>query len=1225
MSDTTIRITIDASGAQRGASQAERALDGVGNSSSRLNGTLGRTTVNVSTFSKSLAGIKGAGAAAILAGLTHEFIRMADASANMEAKLRLATKGFADYGQAQADVQRISAVTRSELTSTATLYGKLMTSGKALDATQGQIARATETVTKALKVSGATTSETASTVLQLGQALSSGKLNGDEFRSLAENAPRLMKLIADSMNVPVGALKKLASEGDLAADKLLRAFTDKRFTAALDEEFKQMPKTFGDAFTAMTNLATVAFGAFDKGGGFSQALYNFADQGNDNMKSIADAAYDAGAEIRDTFAGLSDAFEPLYNGAVAIFDALGIKAQSLRDQVAGILGAMDDAANAANRGSDLGGDILDAVLPKSVYDKSKDDTYGLQSNMRGKFVLGYARSHRDRARSRLEQAYKERTGRPVPKGWSDDRLMAESRNLGPAPRRTGGSGNLRPAPGSTTTPKKGGKSDAEREAERAAKAAERQKKAAEEFWQVMEENKKIASMMPIEAEKYTAEMDLQRVSGKALTDIEKQRLSTLMDETRAAKLLTDMRVANDNGKAELEFQKRKLGMTDKEAAMAEAAWEFESRALAEKVDISSALYQEQLAIVKARAGETFEIEKQNRLLKSREQLLAEYSPYEADRLKMEQFDADRERIKLLASKPVADGGITQEQAARLLDGLERGVTEVKNRWVTEMASSIDTLGNQISGKWGKAISKIGKMLEGFANAAKGDFSGMGPIGTVIDIIGKNSDGSLNGIGKAAAKASQNTMDQLLGRNGQKSALLNPLKSMGDGFKGFQGDMKKIFTGKGPGSVAGAIGNSLGKVAGGVQMGQQADALLKSLGVQSSKLGAQIGGGIGSLVGGPIGGLIGSFGGGLIGGLFKKKSYGTSKITLGEDGYLDAETKGNKSGHKEAAKGAAGAVISGLDAIAEQLGGTISGNPTVSIGKYKDKWRVSTTGRTGKLKGGSNRRDIHDFGKDGEEEAISFAIKTALKQGVLTGVTDFSKRILSAAKDIDRAVNLATKYENIVKQLARIDDPIGEPLKELNEEFSKLRKEMIANKATAEELANVDRYYMVQRENMLKEQLSSLKSFRDKLMGEGSGISKKSRLDSKLAEFANYETALSQGKSVDTAAMTALGSDIWDMTKDIYGTATAQSQNIRNRLLEATDGATKYVEGVYANNQTNIQDALNTQTEVLTEQLKAATKANGFWERILEIMEQQKELRASLPGMFAVNGKQQGTV
>ncbi|EQB30332.1 hypothetical protein M529_20270 [Sphingobium ummariense RL-3] len=1151
---------------------------------------------------------------------------MADASANMEAKLRLATRGFADYGQAQDDVRRIAASTRSELTSTATLYGKLMTSGKGLDASQQQIARATETVTKSLKISGATAGETASTVLQLGQALSSGKLNGDEFRSLAENSPRLMKLLADSMNVPVGALKKMASEGELTADKLFRAFTDTRFTAALDEEFKQMPKTFGDAFTALTNLATVTFGAFDQGGGFSQALFNFADQGSGNMQSIADAAFNAGAEIRDTFAGLSDAFQPLFNGAMAVFDAIGFKAQTLRDQVAGILGALDTAANAANRGSDAGGDFLDAILPQSVYDKTKDPTYGLQSNMRGRFERGYAQSRRDRARTRLERAYRERTSNEVPKGWNDQKLLDESRKLGPPPpKKTGGSGNLRPAAGTAAAPKGAGKkTDAQREAERAAKEAERQKKAAEQFWAIMEENRKIAALMPIEAEKYTAQMDLQRVSGKELTATEKERLSTLMDETRAAKLLTDMRVANDNGKAELDFQKRKLTMTDKEAAMAEAAWEFESRALEEKVDITGDLYQQQLAMIKARAGETLEIERQNRMLKDRESLLSQYSPFESDRLRMEQFDADRKRLDLLRSKPVADGGITEEQYRRAIDGLDRAVAETATRFEYELGQSIDQLGDQLSGTFGKAISKFGQLLSGLANAAKGDFAGLGPLGSIIDILGKNGDGTLTGIGQAAAKASQNTLDSLLGRNGQKSALLSPLKSLSSGFDGFKGDMKKIFTGKGPGSVAGAIGNTLGAAASGVQMGQMADGLMKTLGINSSKTGASIGGGIGSIVGGPIGGLIGSIGGGLLGGLFKKKRYGTANITLGDDGYLGSSVTGNKAAYEAAAGTAAGVVMDSIGAIADQLGGDITGNPNISIGQYKGKWRVSTTGRTGKLKGGSGRSDIVDFGKDGEEAAIEFAVKTALQKGVLTGITDFSKRVLSAAQDLDRAVTLATRYENIVKELARIDDPIGAPLAELNNEFRKLREEMVANSATAAELANVDRYYMIQRENMLKDQLSDLKSFRDKLMGEGSGLSTKSRLDSKLAEFANYESALASGKSVDTSALTTLGSDIWDMTKDIYGTATAQSQNIRNRLLDATDSATKYAENIYAQNSTGVVEAVDSQTQLIAEQLKQQQIGNSLTQQLLEAIQRGQNITALWNGS-AVNGKQAGTV
>lgn len=1221
MSDTTIRITIDATGAQRGASQAERALDRVGQSSRRLNSSLGSTTIGITTFSRSLAGIKGAGAAAILAGITAKFIEMADASANMEAKLRLATSGFADFGRAQDDVRRIAASTRSELTSTANLYGKLMVSGKGLDASQQQIARATETVTKSLKISGATAGETASTVLQLGQALSSGKLNGDEFRSLAENSPRLMKLLADSMNVPVGALKKMASEGELTADKLFRAFTDKRFTAALDEEFKQMPKTFGDAFTALTNLATETFGAFDRGGGFSQALYNFADQGNENMQSIADASADAGAAIRDSFEGLVGAFKPLENEGINAADLISARWQGLRNEIASVLGMIDNFRNFGRGYSLFGGKDSGAAIEIDGLPTNKSKP----SDYRGRFLLGAAQSHRDRARSKLERAYRERTGNDVPKTWNDQKLLAESSKLGPPPpKKTGGSGNLRPAAGTPTEKKGGGsrKTDAQREAERAAREAERQLKAAQEFWAVLEENRKIAALMPIEAEKYTVQMDLQRAGGRELTAIERERLSTLMDETRAAKLLTDMRVANDNGKAELDFQKRKLAMTDKEAAMAEAAWEFEGRALEDKVDITGDLYQQQLAMMKARAGETFEIERQNRMLKDRESLLSQYSDFEFDRLKMEQFDSDRKRLAVLRSKPVADGGITEEQYRRAIDGLDRAVAETATRFEYELGQSIDQLGDQLSGTFGKAISKFGQLLSGLANAAKGDFAGIGPIGSIIDLLGKNSDGSLTGIGQAAAKASQNTLDSLLGRNGQKSALLNPLKSLSSGFDGFRGDLKKVFTGKGPGSVAGAIGNTLGNAAAGMQMGQMADGLMKTLGIGSSKTGAQIGGTIGSVVGGPIGGLIGSIGGGLLGGLVKKKRYGTANITLGDDGYLDSSVKGNKSAFEAAAGTAAGAVMDSIDAIADQLGGSISGNPNVSIGQYKGKWRVSDTGRTGKLKKGYS--DVTAFGKDGEAEAIEFAIKTALKKGVLTGISDFSKRVLSAAQDLDRAVTLATKYENIVKELARIDDPIGAPLKELNREFEKLRQEMTANGATAAEMANVDRYYMVQRERMLKDQLSDLKSFRDKLMGEGSGLSTKARLDSKLAEFANYESALVSGKSVDASAMSSLGSDIWDMTKDIYGTATAQSQNIRNRLLDATDSAIKYAENIYAQNSTGVVEAVDSQTQLIAEQLKQQQIGNSLTQQLLEAIQRNQNITALWNGS-AVNGKQAGTV
>ncbi|WP_081261017.1 tape measure protein [Sphingobium yanoikuyae] len=1372
MSETVVRIVVDSSNARSESLAAERSLDRFGASSKRLDRNLGSLDLRITSVTRNLRGFR-AGLAGLGVGfLVKEFADLADKSTQMDAKLRLATNSTYSYAQAQKDVHAIAKNTRTELTSTATLYSKMAANGKTLKATQLEIARATETVTKSLKISGATTGETSSTVLQLGQALASGRLNGDEFRSLTENAPRLMQVIADAIGKPRGELKKLASEGKLTSELLFKALSDPKYTAALDAEFKQIPPTFSDAMTAVKNAAIDAFGAFDKGGQFSQSLYNFATDATGNMAKITSAMQNAGTAVSSALRFAIDNASTLgllLGGVVAA--KIGLFAQTLAVQAVGALVAFRNANLGAIAGAMalarvapiagtatvalaglraagagllavFGGPIGAAITALTVAfgyfasnaantatilsntnsvvadtDKLiKDMSFtagdasgtvqgvGTQADVAAPKIDKFAGAVGNAAQKLYELAAAQRTANiaaleskrtELSTQWSD--LYASSRegrrkeffkpqgsiwgNLKQAGKTIGGEvgeflgvgtpdseidarmkdlktsmGNIDQslkqiaatplekiaqderlraqagigggtlALGEGSGGKKGGKgkTDAERAAERAAKEAERQKEAYEKLFTTMEQNLAIAKAMPIEAEALTKEYELQDIMGKKISDADRERIKSLTEQTRAARFLTDMRAANDNSKAELDYQKRRLSMTDKEASIAEAAWEWESRALEEKVDLTGEEYQTQLKLVKARAGETYEIEKQNRLIKSREALLRDYSPANARELELEQIAADKKQLDLLRSKSLADGGISEEQYRRSLDGLNRATAEVATRFEYELGQSIDTLGSQLTGTFGKAISKFGQLLSGLADAARGNFAGLGPIGSIIDMLGKNSDGTLTGIGQAAAKASQNTLDSLLGRNGQKSALLNPLQSLGAGFDGFKGDMKKIFTGKGPGSVAGAIGNTLGAAASGMQMGQMADGLMKALGIGSSKTGASIGGAIGGAVGGPIGSLIGSIGGGLIGGMFKKKRYGTANITLGDDGYLDSSTTGNKAAYEAAATGAAGNVISGLNSIAEQLGGSLTGSPNVSIGQYKGKWRVSDIGRTGKLKGGSGRTDIKDFGKDGEEEAISYAIQTALKQGVLTGVSEFSKRVLSAAEDLDRAVTLATKYENIVKELARIDDPIGAPLAELNKEFTKLRDEMVANKATAAELANVDRYYMIQRENMLKDQLSDLKSFRDKLMGEGSGLSTKSRLDSKLAEFEKYEQALASGKSVDTGALTTLGSEIWDMTKDIYGTATAQSQNVRNRLLDATDAASKYVEGVYAQNSTSVVEAVDAQTQMAAEMVKQQAKGNSLTEQLIELLKTKDTIVNVLNSGSNANGYQSNT-
>ena len=286
-----------------------------------------------------------------------EILRLLDSSKQIEAQLRLATDATGSFGKAWEDVKRIATTTRTDLDSTARLYGNFQRNARELGITQEQAARATETVSKAFIISGASAAEATQSIRQLVQGLQSGLLRGDEFNTIMEAAPRLSRLLADSLGVPVGSLRAMAEQGKLTADELVRAFTDREFTAKLDEEFKRMPVTFGQAMTLVTNAATITFGAFDRGGQFSTALANFV---TDGAKGFGDLERDAerlGLELRATFEGLGDAFDPLLQGAKAVFGLVDFDARSLASRIRPLLGEIDAMSGWVGQ-QGLGGRVL---------------------------------------------------------------------------------------------------------------------------------------------------------------------------------------------------------------------------------------------------------------------------------------------------------------------------------------------------------------------------------------------------------------------------------------------------------------------------------------------------------------------------------------------------------------------------------------------------------------------------------------------------------------------------------------------------------------------------------------------------------------------------------------------------------------------------------------------------------------------------------------------------
>lgn len=73
-------------------------------------------------------------------------------------------------------------------------------------------------VQKQMTIAGASTQEASNAMLQLSQALGSGTLRGDELNSIFEQAPNLIQSIADYLDVPIGKIREMASEGELSAD-----------------------------------------------------------------------------------------------------------------------------------------------------------------------------------------------------------------------------------------------------------------------------------------------------------------------------------------------------------------------------------------------------------------------------------------------------------------------------------------------------------------------------------------------------------------------------------------------------------------------------------------------------------------------------------------------------------------------------------------------------------------------------------------------------------------------------------------------------------------------------------------------------------------------------------------------------------------------------------------------------------------------------------------------
>ncbi|NYV67281.1 tape measure protein [Bacillus sp. Gen3] len=182
---------------------------------------------------------------------------LSDSMTQTKARLDLLNDGLQTTDQLQKLIFISAERARSSYMDTAQIVAKIgMNAGEAFSSTKEIIAFA-EQLNKKFIIAGATTEEMSSALLQLTQGLGSGVLRGEELNAVFESAPNIIQSIADYLDVPIGKIRDMASDGKLTADIVKNAM----FAAAdeTNKKFEQMPQTFGQLWTSFKNNALMAF------------------------------------------------------------------------------------------------------------------------------------------------------------------------------------------------------------------------------------------------------------------------------------------------------------------------------------------------------------------------------------------------------------------------------------------------------------------------------------------------------------------------------------------------------------------------------------------------------------------------------------------------------------------------------------------------------------------------------------------------------------------------------------------------------------------------------------------------------------------------------------------------------------------------------------------------------------------------------------------------------
>lgn len=231
-----------------------------------------------------------------------------------------------------------------------TLYSRLGLAQKELGVTNDELLNFTDKVALALRVQGTTAQEARGALIQLSQAMGAGIVRAEEFNSIVEGAPSILRAAAAGLketNGSVAALRKLVIDGKLSSEAFFRAF--EAGAVILEQQVAGAEVTISQGFVRLQNVLIDTAGRFDTATNASSRIGGALAQLAGQLERVGKSA-EANAPAINRFldwlgevgSGLGDS---MMAGTVREFELIG--------------GAIEGAAGAFDR---FGPSVVDAEL-----------------------------------------------------------------------------------------------------------------------------------------------------------------------------------------------------------------------------------------------------------------------------------------------------------------------------------------------------------------------------------------------------------------------------------------------------------------------------------------------------------------------------------------------------------------------------------------------------------------------------------------------------------------------------------------------------------------------------------------------------------------------------------------------------------------------------------------------------------------------------------------------